>query len=83
MFQFQVGRFPSTEEGLIALVSNPGNLESWQGPYLKKSEVPNDPWKRPYIYRCPGQYGDYDLFSYGADGAEGGEEENADITSWK
>lgn len=83
LFSFDIGRFPTTAEGLEALVRNPGNLEAWRGPYLAKSEVPVDPWGKPYVYRCPGEHGDYDLFSYGPDGVEGGEGENADITSWK
>jgi general secretion pathway protein G len=58
-------------------------MDSWRGPYLNKSELPKDPWGRPYVYRSPGQHGDYDLLSYGPDGVEGGEGENSDITSWK
>ena len=80
-FRLSVGRYPTTAEGLQALRTNPG-LDLWDGPYLRK-EVPMDPWGRPYIYNCPGQHGDYDLISYGADGQEGGEGENADIVSWK
>jgi general secretion pathway protein G len=80
-FRLSVGRYPTTPEGLQALRTNPG-LDLWDGPYLRK-EVPMDPWGRPYIYNCPGQHGDYDLISYGADGQEGGEGENADIVSWK
>ena len=83
LFSFDVGRFPSTSEGLEGMVRNPGNLESWRGPYLSKSEVPKDPWGKAYNYRCPGQHGDYDLFSYGPDGVEGGEGENADIGNWQ
>lgn len=83
LFSFDVGRYPNTSEGMDALVRNPGNLESWRGPYLGKTELPKDPWGKPYIYRCPGQHGDYDLFSYGPDGVEGGEGENSDIASWK
>lgn len=83
LFSFDIGRFPTSAEGLEALVRNPGNLEAWRGPYLAKSEVPVDPWGKPYVYRCPGEHGDYDLFSYGPDGVEGGEGENADITNWK
>lgn len=83
LFSFEIGRYPNSNEGLEALVRNPGNLESWKGPYLNKSELPNDPWGKPYVYRCPGQHGDFDLFSYGPDGVEGGEGENADIVSWK
>ena len=83
LFSFDVGRFPTTSEGLEALVRNPGNLEAWKGPYLNKNELPLDPWRKPYVYRSPGQHGDFDLFSYGPDGVEGGEGENADVVSWK
>ncbi len=79
LFSFDMGRYPTTPEGLDALVHNPGNMDSWKGPYLAK-DVPKDPWGRPYAYRCPGLHGDYDLFSFGADGQEGGED---DICSWK
>ncbi len=81
-FKLDVGRYPTTEEGLRALIENPG-VEGWDGPYLKKRKIPKDPWGRDYIYRCPGEHGEYDLFSYGADGKPGGEGENADITSWE
>jgi general secretion pathway protein G len=80
LFSFDLGRFPTTNEGLEALIRNPGNIEAWKGPYLSKTELPNDPWGKPFVYRCPGQHGDFDLFSYGADGVEGGED---DIVSWK
>ncbi len=80
-FRLDVGRYPTTTEGLNALVTNPG-VEGWSGPYLKKG-LPNDPWKRPYVYQSPGVHGDYDLVSYGADGAPGGEGENKDINSWE
>jgi general secretion pathway protein G len=80
-FRLSVGRYPTTAEGMEALRKNPG-LDLWDGPYLKK-DVPMDPWGRPYIYACPGDHGDYDLVSLGADGQEGGEGENADVVSWK
>ncbi len=83
MFSFDVGRYPTSSDGLEALIRNPGNLEAWKGPYLNKSELPKDPWGKPYAYRCPGQHGDFDLLSFGPDGVEGGEGENADITSWQ
>ena len=83
LFSFDMGRFPTSSEGMEALLRNPGNLEAWKGPYLTKSELPMDPWGKPYIYRSPGQHGEYDLFSYGPDGLEGGEGENADPASWK
>jgi general secretion pathway protein G len=81
-FRLDVGRYPTTEEGLQALRVRPGTLERWDGPYLRK-DVPLDPWQRPYLYRCPGQHGDFDLYSLGADGQDGGEGEAADVTNWK
>jgi len=80
--RLDVGRYPTTEEGLKALRERPSGLEKWQGPYLPK-EIPLDPWGNPYIYKSPGENGEYDLISYGLDGAEGGEGENQDIVSWK
>ncbi len=80
-FRLDVGRYPSNEEGLESLVKNPG-LDHWEGPYLPKN-VPPDPWGKPYIYRSPGEHGDYDLYSLGADGQEGGDGENADVLSWE
>ncbi|MBI4638373.1 MAG: type II secretion system major pseudopilin GspG [Candidatus Rokubacteria bacterium] len=80
-YRLDVGSYPTTAQGLDALVRNP-NAPNWNGPYLKKG-VPKDAWGAPYKYRCcPGQHGDYDLWSEGADGAPGGEGENADVTSW-
>lgn len=81
-FRLDVGRYPSTEEGLKVLREKPSGAENWQGPYLPK-EIPVDPWGKPYVYRSPGEHGDYDLLSYGLDGVEGGEGENLDIVSWK
>jgi general secretion pathway protein G len=81
-YRLDVGSYPSTSDGLDALVRNPNNPK-WNGPYLKKS-VPKDPWGNPYKYRCcPGQHGDYDLWSEGGDAAPGGDGENADVTSWE
>jgi general secretion pathway protein G len=79
LYSFDVGRNPESGEGLDALVRNPGNLESWKGPYMAKA-LPADPWGKPYLYRNPGQHGDYDLYSTGADGTEGNDD---DICSWK
>jgi general secretion pathway protein G len=78
LFKLDVGRYPTTQEGLDALVRRPGNLSAWNGPYLKKW-LPTDPWGHPYQYRNPGQMGPVDVFSLGADGQPGGEGENADI----
>jgi general secretion pathway protein G len=80
-YRLDVGKYPTTSEGLNALSTNPG-AQGWSGPYLKKA-VPNDPWQKPYQYQSPGSHGDYDLFSYGADGAAGGEGENKDVNSWE
>ncbi|MGD0915726.1 MAG: type II secretion system major pseudopilin GspG [Thermodesulfobacteriota bacterium] len=82
VFRLDTSRYPTTEEGLAALREKPSGVEGWQGPYLTK-EIPTDPWKRPYIYKCPGEHGEYDIISYGADGVEGGEGENQDVVSWK
>jgi general secretion pathway protein G len=79
-YRLDCGRYPTTEEGLQALMKNPG-IETWDGPYLSK-EIPPDPWGRPYYYRFPGEHGEYDLYSLGADGQEGGDSENADVLSW-
>ena len=76
------GRYPSSSEGLTALVQRPGSTMTWNGPYLKGAVVPNDPWGNPYQYRAPGQHGTYDIMSYGADGQEGGNGTAADIVSW-
>ncbi|MCE5242269.1 MAG: type II secretion system major pseudopilin GspG [Syntrophobacteraceae bacterium] len=80
-YRLDVGAYPTTEEGLDVLRKNPGK-STWDGPYLPK-DVPPDPWKHPYIYRSPGEHGDYDLSSLGADGQVGGEGENADVNSWE
>jgi general secretion pathway protein G len=80
-FRLDVGHYPSTEQGLAALMNNPDNQPNWTGPYLKK-EVPNDPWGKPYQYRMPGQHGEYDLFSLGKDGQVGGSDEAQDISNW-
>jgi general secretion pathway protein G len=80
-FRIDVGRYPSTEEGLQVLVVAPTGEPNWSGPYLKKA-VPMDPWGRPYLYAEPGTHGDFDLLSYGKDGRPGGNGEDADITNW-
>jgi len=82
LFHLDVGRYPTGEEGLKALREKAEGLPTWGGPYLDKA-VPNDPWGRPYLYRFPGAHGPYDLYSLGADGVEGGEGENQDITNWQ
>lgn len=76
------GRFPSAQQGLQALRLRPENEAHWHGPYLKK-EIPSDPWGNPFVYRSPGRNGGYELLSLGADGREGGEADNRDVTSWE
>ena len=80
-FRLDTGHYPTTEEGLAALTTHPANEAKWDGPYLEK-KVPNDPWGKPYLYKSPGEHGDYDLLSLGKDGQPGGSGEAADITSW-
>ncbi len=80
-FRLDNGHYPSVAQGLTALVTRPGNESKWDGPYLKKG-VPPDPWGQPYMYKYPGEHGDYDLYSYGKDGQAGGSGENADVVNW-
>lgn len=79
-YRLDVGRYPTTEEGLGALLTKPPTAVKWNGPYLQKA-VPVDPWSHPYVYRSPGSKGDYDILSYGRDGQPGGTAEDADITN--
>jgi general secretion pathway protein G len=80
-YNLDVSHYATTEQGLDALVKQPAGEKKWQGPYLKKA-VPLDPWGNPYMYKRPGDHGDYDIWSYGRDGKPGGQKEDADITSW-
>ncbi len=82
-YRLDVGRYPTTSEGLEALISQGSGDGEWNGPYLRKNEIPLDAWSNPYMYESPGKNGDYDLYSYGADKTEGGEGENRDVMSWK
>ena len=86
LYRLDNGSYPSTEQGLQALVEPPevGNLPGrWrEGGYLEKGKVPKDPWDNEYVYLCPGAHDDYDIISYGADGEPGGEGKNRNITSW-
>ncbi len=81
LYRLEIGHYPSSEQGLLALTAAPTDETRWAGPYLQKS-VPQDPWGRNYIYRSPGENGEYDLLSMGKDGQPGGEGENAEITNW-
>ncbi len=80
-YRLDTGHYPTTEQGLEALMVAPTGEKDWAGPYLKKSP-PSDPWGQPYIYRYPGEHGDLDLFSWGNDGQPGGSELAADVTNW-
>jgi len=80
-YRLDVGRYPTTEQGLNVLNIKPADISRWAGPYLKK-DVPPDPWGNAYIYKSPGAHGDYDLSSRGRDGRPGGTGEDADITNW-
>lgn len=81
-YRLDVGKYPTTQMGLAALRTKPDGIQKWEGPYLPK-EIPLDPWGHPYEYRSPGQHGDYDITSLGADGSPGGQGEDADIVNWK
>lgn len=80
-YRIDVGQYPTTEQGLASLNKNVANDAKWAGPYLKKS-VPNDPWNKPYLYKSPGEHGDFDLYSFGKDGQQGGNKESEDVVSW-
>lgn len=80
-YRIDLGHYPSTEQGLQALVVKPADEPRWAGPYLSKA-VPKDPWHNDYQYRAPGEHGEYDLLSFGRDGRPGGEGEDADLVSW-
>jgi general secretion pathway protein G len=82
LFNLDTGRYPSSGEGLGALIQSTGTIPAWNGPYLKGGVLPNDPWGKPYVYRSPGEHGAYDILSYGSDGQEGGTGTAADIASW-
>ncbi len=81
LFKLDVGRYPTTSEGLKALLQNPGGMTNWNGPYVNKEEQIKDPWSRDFVYTSPGQHGAYDLVSLGADGKVGGEGPNRDVSN--
>src|SRR3954471_16078656 len=83
LYKLETGRYPTTQEGFQALITAPPGVNNWNGPYWKKDQVPKDPWNNEYKYMAPGQHGAYDIISLGADGREGGEGPNRDITSWE
>jgi general secretion pathway protein G len=79
-YALDTGRYPSTEDGLNALMTAPAGESMWDGPYLKK-DVPKDPWGNDYVYSAGGENGTYEILSYGADGRQGGEADSGDISS--
>ena len=81
-YRLDIGRYPTTEQGLEALREKPDGIDKWDGPYLRK-ELPVDPWGNPYVYESPSEHGDYAIMSYGADGRPGGDGDDMDIVSWK
>ena len=82
LYRLDVGDYPDGGAGLEALLNRPAGAERWNGPYVRKAEQLIDPWGNPYIYRFPGEHGEFDLYSLGKDGSEGGEGEASDVTSW-
>ena len=83
LYRLEIGTYPTTEQGLEALVEKPAGVDQWNGPYLRKATVRLDPWGEPYRYRSPGEHDDFDIYTYGADNAEGGEGEARDVLGWK
>lgn len=79
LYRLEVGRYPSPDEGLGALVARPGSATAWNGPYIRNAEAIVDPWGNPYVYRVPGSATDFDIYSLGADGREGGDGEDQDV----
>ena len=82
LYKLETGRYPTTQEGLQALIAAPSGVANWNGPYWKKGTIPKDPWTNEYKYSSPGSHGPYDIISYGPDGKEGGDGADKDITSW-
>jgi general secretion pathway protein G len=82
LYKLEIGAYPSEQDGIEALIEAPADAERWDGPYVRKRDELVDPWGRLFTYRFPGEYGDFDLYSLGADGVEGGDGEDADVTSW-
>lgn len=83
LYRLEVGTYPTTDQGLEALVEKPVGVAQWNGPYLRKKTVRLDPWGQPYKYRSPGEHDAFDIYSYGADNAEGGEGEARDVLGWE
>jgi general secretion pathway protein G len=82
LFKLDVGRYPTTEEGLNALVTAPAGVTTWNGPYIKKASNLSDPWDHPFNYRSPGQHGEFDIYSYGSDSGDKANAEKPPISNW-
>ena len=82
LFFLDTGGYPSTSQGLDVLVKSDGSISGWNGPYFKKAELPLDPWGNGFLYRLPGEHGEFDLYSLGADKQPGGDGDGQDITNW-
>jgi general secretion pathway protein G len=80
LYKLDVGHYPTTQEGLSALIAAPAGAQNWSGPYVKNTASLNDPWGHPYIYRAPGQHGEFDLYSEGPEGSKGGD---PPVKSWR
>lgn len=83
MYKLDTAKYPTQEQGLEALIAQPQGVINWKGSYLKKKLIPKDPWGNNYIYTYPGEHGDYDIISHGADGKSGGDDEDKDVLSWE
>lgn len=83
VYMLEIGKYPTTDQGLRALIEAPADSRNWNGPYLRKAKVPPDPWGSDYQYKSPGDHGEYDLFSYGADNAPGGRKNDRDVVNWE
>jgi general secretion pathway protein G len=83
LYHLEVGNYPSSSEGLDALVEKPADASNWNGPYLRKKQVPKDPWGHDFHYNQPGQHGPFDIYSLGSDNVEGGDGEAQDVVSWE
>ena len=81
LYKLDTGAYPTTEDGLVALIEEPSDADGWNGPYLDAGEVPEDPWGNEYVYRSPGEENEYELLSLGSDNSTGGDGEAADVTS--
>lgn len=82
LYKLDVGRYPTTAEGLDALIHQPQGVDNWNGPYIKKVNGLKDPWGRPYLYRSPGQHGDFDIYSYGVKGEAGASGDKPQVANW-